>query len=101
MLGQLVASGARRGLIAIGRLAFVGMSLPHRRVGCVTPPTSLAGCFVVYVGVLDPRRHCGWLVAYDGEECKQSDYADSYREKIEVFSIHKARADGGSAGESS
>ena len=101
MLGQLVASGARRGLIAVGRLAFVWMSLPHLRVGCVTPPTSLAGCFVVNAGVLDARGHCGRLAAYDPEEGKQSEYADSDREKIEVFSIHKARAHGGSAGESS
>ena len=101
MVGQLVASGARRGLVAVGRLAFVGMFFPHLRVGRVTPPASLAGCLIVYAGVLDARGHCGRLAAYDPKECEEGDYADSDREKIEVFSIHKARADGGSAGESS
>ena len=90
MLGQFVASGARRCLIAVSRLAFVRMVLPHFRFRCVTTPTSLTGCFVVNTGVLDAGGHCRRLAANEPEEGKQCENADCDREKIDVFSIHKA-----------
>jgi hypothetical protein len=66
----------------------------------VTTPTSLARRFVADAGVLWAGGHCGWLAAYDPEEGKQGDYANSDRQKINVFSIHNTEADCRTAGES-
>jgi hypothetical protein len=40
--------------------------------------------------MLGASRHRGWLAADYPEESKQGDYANSDRQKIKVFSIHKA-----------
>jgi hypothetical protein len=44
--------------------------------------------------------HCRRLAADDPEESKKRDYANSDRQKINVFSIHNTEADCGAAGES-
>ena len=97
---QLVASVARSRLVTVGWLAFVRMPLPDLRIGCVTTPTRLPRRFIADAGMFGARGHRGWLTTYDPEEGKQGDYANSNRQKINVFSIHKSRAEVGSAGES-
>jgi len=56
----------------------------------VTPPASLARRFGSQAGVFGTSGHRWRLAAYDPEEGKQSEYADSDREEVKVFSIHKA-----------
>jgi len=58
----------------------------------VTTPTSLARRFVADAGVLGAGGHSGWLAADDPEEGEEGDYANSDRQKIKVFSIHKTEA---------
>ena len=66
------------------------MPLPDFRIGRVTTPTGLSRGFVAYAGMFGAHGHCGWLAAYEPEEGKQGNYANSNRQKVNVFSIHKA-----------
>jgi hypothetical protein len=84
-----MTGGARRSLIAVGRLALIGMALPEFRIGRVTTPTSLASSSASYSGVFGSGGHRGRLTADDPEDGEQGDYANSDGEKIEVFPIHK------------
>lgn len=99
-LGESMTSGAGRRLVAVSRFSFVGMALPEFGIGRVTTPTSLPRSFVAYAGVLRARGHCRRLAADDPEESEKGDYANSDREKINVFSIHKTEADCCASGES-
>jgi hypothetical protein len=65
------------------------MPLPDFRIGRVATPTSLARSAAIYAGVLRTSGHCRGLAADDPEESEQGDYANSDRQKIKVFSIHK------------
>ena len=89
-LGQLVTGHARRGLVPVGWLAFIRMPLPDFGFGRVATPTSLTRRFGVDTGMLWAGGHCGRLAANDPEESEQGNYANSDRQKVEVFSIHKA-----------
>ena len=93
-LGQFVASEARRRLISISWLALVWVPLPSFRLGRVTTPTSLTRGFDAYAGVLGAGRHGGRLAADDPEESEEGYYANSDRQKINVFSIHKPKRTG-------
>jgi hypothetical protein len=66
------------------------MAFPDFRIGSVTTPTGLTRCFDAYVGVLGAVLHRGRLAAYDPEEGKKGNYANSDRQEIDVLSIHKA-----------
>ena len=85
-----MASETRRCLVTVRRFPFIRMSIPDFRIGSVTAPTGLAGCFDAYVGVLRAVLHRRRLAAYDPEECKKGNYANSDRKKIDILSIHKA-----------
>jgi len=65
------------------------MPLPDFRIGRVTTPTGLSRSAAIYAGVLRTSGHCRGLAADDPEESEQRDYANSDRQKIKVFSIHK------------
>jgi hypothetical protein len=55
----------------------------------VTTPTSFARGAAIDTCVLRTSGHCGGLAADNPEESEQRDYANSDRQKIKVFSIHK------------
>jgi hypothetical protein len=78
-LGQLVTGGARRGLVPVGWLAFIRMPLPDFGFGCVATPTSLPSRLGADTRMLGAGGHCGRLAAYDPEEGKQGNYANSDR----------------------
>ena len=85
---QLVTSVASHRLI--GRLALFGMALPDFRIGRVASPAGLSRGLLSYPRVLGARGHPGWLATDDPEDSEQRDNANSDRQKIKVFPIHKA-----------
>ena len=85
-----MAGIARRCFVAVRRLAFVGMAFPDFGFRRVTAPTSFPRSCATYACVFCTGSHGRRLAADDPEESEQGEYANSDREKIKVFSIHKA-----------